>query len=233
MEIINEFNSKSKKIQDDYLNTIKENPESIFELVTQGKVTVWQTELGSVSINSDIKDDNTILSVIRDLNNQHIIQNDIKRTRVKESCLVPDFKDILECLLTYYCKRNNVIYKQGLNEIFGPLIFLKFKFNFTLVEIYNLAECFINKFLTNYYREGTQFNALNSTLSIFTLLLKYHVPNVYNVLDALVIETQTYATNWFLTTMASKLKLDVLYLLWENMIIIKDELLLFFIFLFL
>ncbi len=54
-----------------------------------------------------------ILNVQCDLENQRVIRADAERTRSNENLN----KDHLELIMTLYCKRNNIKYKQGLNEV--------------------------------------------------------------------------------------------------------------------
>ena len=48
-----------------------------------------------------------------DMENQRVIRADAERTRGNESL----DKDLVELLLTKYCKNNNIKYRQGLNEV--------------------------------------------------------------------------------------------------------------------
>lgn len=49
-----------------------------------------------------------------DLENQRVIRADAERTRSAETLN----KDHIELIMTLYCKRNNIKYKQGLNEVY-------------------------------------------------------------------------------------------------------------------
>lgn len=104
----------------------------------------------------------------------------------------------MEKILNLYCNISNIKYKQGLNEIFAPFLLLKAKFNLEFYKVYNLAVCFIEKFLTNYYFEE-EFFCLQSSLALLTNLLKYHNPIVYNLFEYSLITPQMYATSWILT----------------------------------
>ncbi len=133
--------------------------------------------------------------------NQRVIKNDCDRTRVKDKPLLASFREYVECLLTYYCKKNNVKYKQGMNEIVGPFILLKAKLKISLSKTYNLFSCFIEKFLTNYYFED-EFFSLQSSLGLLNLILKYHDPVMFNVFEFALITPEMYATSWILTVFA-------------------------------
>jgi hypothetical protein len=147
------------------------------------------------------RDDAELLNEELNMQNQRVIKNDCDRTRVKDKSLLVSFREYLECLLTYYCKKNNIKYKQGMNEIVGPFILLKSKISISLSRIFNLFTCFLEKYLTNYYHED-EFFSLQSSLSLLNLLLKYHNPTMFNVFEFSLITPEMYATSWILTIFA-------------------------------
>ena len=63
-----------------------------------------------------IMDDEEIRATVCDLENQRVVRADSERTRGNEML----DKDMVELVLTKYCKNNNIKYKQGLNEV-SPL----------------------------------------------------------------------------------------------------------------
>ena len=150
--------------------------------------------------------------------------NDIERTRVRERIVYEPFKDEALKLLIYYLKENNISYKQGLNEIIGPFLLLKSKMKISLSRIYQLFVCFVDKFLTNYYWEE-EFYALQGSLSLIALLLKYHEPEIFFMLDNCMITPEMYATSWILTLFANKNSMDVVYHFWDKLILFNDSLL--------
>ena len=159
-ETSNENNNINNiKQNDEYLEILKNNPLQLFDSITKDILDMWKTKLSETEIFTKIKNDSQIL--MKELNHklQNIIKNDSDRTRKKEEFLISDFKNILECMLTFYCEKNNIEYKQSINEIFGPLILMKYKIpNLTYVEIYNIGESIINIYLTNYYINPVDIN---------------------------------------------------------------------------
>ena len=217
-------NSISKNSNTEYLKLIENNPSAIFSNISMERIILWESSLYETINPTFIQNEGVIVNTIPDHENQKIIKNDAQRTRVRESVIIPAFKKLLEQLITYFCKTNNIKYKQGLNEIFGPLVLIQYKIKtFSLIKAYNIAECFVKKYMTNYFFEEGFFS-LHSSLSLFTLLLKYHAPEVYNVLDNLMILPEMYATGWIMTMLSSKSTLDVTYLLWDHIIRINDPL---------
>ena len=224
------YNDEAKKYinintkDDQYSDIIKNEPDSLFLTLKESLIMKWESKLFNNFSYSKITSDQDINSVEKNTPFQRIIGNDSVRTRVRESILIKNYKDILENMMTYYCKEKNVFYKQGLNEIFGPIILMKYKIkSLKLSKLYLLGEVFIDRFLSNYYYEK-DFYALKSSLSLFVILLKYHEPSVFNRLDKMEIMPEMYATNWIMTLLSGKVKIDILFDLWDYIIDHDDPL---------
>ena len=152
------------------------------------------------------------------------IQNDSKRTRVRERFNFNNFEQTLQKILIYFCKLNNIEYKQGLNEILGPFLLLKVKIpTMKLSRIYNLFTLFIDYFFSNYYYETDLFSFISS-ISLVNLLLKYHCPDLYTLFQENNITAEMYAINWLLTTYANKNSLEITYMLWDILLEENDQL---------
>ena len=214
-----------------YEEKIENDPMSLFETISVEKLKEWENSLSFISPNtkkiSDQREqerEKHILSYPKDTKTQTVIKNDCKRTRVRESKIYPDFFFTLEKVITYYCLKNKVTYKQGLNEIFGPLVLLQYKIKkYSLVSIINLGAQLIDSFLPNYFYEKDIYS-LKSALGLFILLLKYHEPTVYNRLDKLEVRPEIYATNWLIAYLSGKLNLNIFYELWDQIIKARDPL---------
>lgn len=148
-----------------------------------------------------------------------VLSYDILRTKVKERQNIVSFEEKLKYIITIYTNKHNISYKQGLNEIFGSFLIL---FPLDLSTVYNVSTNFINKFLTNYYVDSTIYS-LKSTFKLINILLKYHDPFLYERLEDLQIFPELYCTSWILTYFSSKLRLDLLYKLWDLVIRHGDE----------
>ena len=212
-----------------YLEVINNKPETLFEYLQESTIMKWEIKLFNNFSYTKTTTDEMILSVEKNTSFQTVIRNDAVRTRVRESILVDNFKETLENMITYYCKAKNVYYKQGLNEIFGPLILMRHKIKtLKLSKIFLWGDLFIDRFLPNYFYEK-EFYALKSSLGLFVILLKYHEPSVFNRLDKMEILPEMYATNWLMTLMSGKVKLDLLFVLWDYIIDYDDPLFMHFI----
>ena len=226
--IIKEYLNKNSN-NNEYNSKIKENPDSLFEKMDEKRFIIWETFLYNISSPSRKNSDSDVLCALLEREDQKVIKNDCKRTRVRESGLVPGFPKILEAFLTYYCTMKKIYYKQGLNEVFGPLILLKYKLqSLKFSKIFDFGEVFIDQFLPNYFYEKDLYS-LQSSLGLFLILLKYHEPSVYNRLDTTEIKPEMYATNSITTLMTGKLQLDLVYEFIERIIKSQDPLIIHFI----
>lgn len=143
-----------------------------------------------------------ILNQEFDTKNQKIIKNDCERTRVKDKIIIPDFRNEIECFLTYYCKQHDFPYKQGLNEIAAPFLFLKVHIQpIDTGRAYNLFSAFTGHFFQNLYNEA-DFFSLQSSIKLLNLLLNYHDPLLSNLLDYAMVLPEMYATSWILTALS-------------------------------
>ena len=155
-----------------------------------------------------------------------IISKDSIRTRCLETKLIRDFIKNLEALLRFFVKKNKIQYKQGLNELAGAFLLLKYsnvKNNMTFSEVYNLLNGFFHFFTYNYYNDKTIYSIKNS-LSLLQLLLKYHSPDLFNLFENAMMFPEVYGTSWILTAFSYRLKLDRLFYLWNKLILENDEL---------
>ena len=197
-----------------------------FDLITNDLVNKWEEKLlkndhqKARLITEDINFDDYNLSYF----NEQTIKNDTHRTRVRERFNYSDFESVLQKVLIYFCKLNNIEYKQGLNEILGPFLLLKIKLpKLTLPRIYNIFTLFIDYFLPNYFYETELFSFRNS-ISLVTLLLKFHSPKLYLLFKNNKITAEMYSINWILTTFANKNSLEITYALWDTLLEENDQL---------
>ena len=231
----NDILTEEESLQKEYLHKIEKEPLSLFEFMTEAKIKQWEESLFNSypkpkKLITSIKSDEEIFKKLssKEIKEKYVINNDSIRTRSRESVLLPNFKLILEQSLGYFCLKAKANYKQGLNEIFGPLILLKYKYkNLPLYSIINLASAIIDKFLPNYFYEKSIFS-IKSAMALFQILLKYHEPRVYNKLEIADIKPELYTMNWIINYQSSKFPLNLFYYFWDKMISINDNLFIFF-----
>ena len=208
----------------------KHNKDEInryFDVITENKVLGWESKLIESKLDirdlSNVNDADILNEEIQDKKITRIIKGDLERTRVQESIYMKTFREYSFQMIIYYIKQNKISYKQGLNEIVGPFILLKYKLSISFTEIYKMLVCFIDKFLTNYFHE-TEFYSLKSSLSLINLLLRYHDPELFNRFEFSLINPDLYATSWLLTLFSNKCSLNVVYHLWDKLILFDDNL---------
>ena len=213
----------SNKIKEEIITTNQNNNNKSFN-ISKNKIDEWEKILCK-----NIQKINTInenISIKTEENN--IINDNIKKIREKELKEYPSFEKDLDLIIKNYITYNKIKYKKGLNEILAVMTLLKYKINLSLTEILNLSQGLIYKFLTNFYNEENTIFALKSSLSLLIILLRYHSPRIYNILEKNNIFPDMFAINWIITLFSSKLDLNLTYYLWNKLIIENDQLFIYF-----
>jgi hypothetical protein len=150
-----------------------------------------------------------------DLHNQRVIASDVDRTR--SSLLTLEEKNDLEKLLTYYCKEFNTSYKQGMNEILAPFLYMA-RDGLVLCQVYQYFKSFLHKYLPTMYADQS-FKPLQAMFMLFKLLLRYFDPRLSTFFLVNHIEPQSFMTPWLLTLFAGKISnIESLFYLWEEII---------------
>ena len=221
--IIKEFN----KEENEQSKLSKEEINKYFEIINENKIFGWESKLKESKLKfrnfNYVTDADILNEEFNEKKTAKIIKGDIERTKVLESIYMDNYKDYLFQFLIYYINRNKITYKQGLNEIAGPFILLKYKLKISFTKIYCMFTCFIDKFLTNYFLEN-DFYSLKSSLSLVNILLKYHSPDIFQLFEYSLIYPDLYATSWLLTLFSNKCTLNVVYYLWDKIILFDDSL---------
>ena len=128
------------------------------------------------------------ISCLLDMPNQRVIKTDSERTRNKQ--LTKNEKGMLELLLTFYCKQEQIYYKQGLNEVLAPfMIFLRE--GLSLCKVYLYFKNFVKNYLPCMFIDK-EFKALQAQFLLFRLLIRYYDPEVSIFLAANNIEPELY-----------------------------------------
>ena len=219
--IIKELDEDDKE----FLKTSKEEINNYFDSINENKVLGWESKLLESKLNirnfNLVTDADILNEQFIEKKTAKIIRGDIERTKVLERIYMDSFKDYLFQFIIYYINKNKILYKQGLNEIAGPFILLKYKIQISFTKIYTMFTCFIDKYLTNYFLEN-DFYSLKSSLSLINLLLRYHAPDIFQVFEYSLIYPELYATSWLLTLFANKCTLNIVYHLWDKLILFDD-----------
>ncbi len=174
-------------------------------------------ELKMISTNEEI------LNYKYDNSRFFVTDNDIERTRILEGKPYPNFNLYLKQLLVYYCDMNKIDYKQGMNEMMGIFLLMKFMDEkIELYDVYNVFLLFLDSYFGNYYYDKEIF-ALKSSCSLMQLLLRYHEPEIYNKFNLAFVTPEVYSTNWLLTCFSNKNSFEVCILLYDFIIYYNDQ----------
>ena len=155
--------------------------------------SLLRLEKSHIQQSSDLLLKKQLLTAEKDLENQRIICADCKRTNSTDNYFKLDTtRQLMENILTYYCKRRSIKYMQGLNFVLAP--FLKMLDNADDKKhdvigpgaIFELYYAFVNKVLPNIYVDEN-FKSLQHSFKVFRLLLLYHDPQVCMVLIKMIL----------------------------------------------
>jgi len=151
--------------------------------------------------------------------NQRVIRADCERTRADmEYFRRPDVRDKMEAMLTYWCQQQRSRYKQGLNEVIAPFLFLQAdEAGGTPPSDDQVFACFL-AFLRRYvpFFDSQDFVPLQCAFVFFRRLLLYHRPDLHNLLADRGVSPDMFCMPWFLTIFASKTPLKLTLQLWDR-----------------
>jgi hypothetical protein len=217
--------SSSSSSEDDKVVSLSRRGSVDFVLPEPAElVSVWKDRLGVTLTSGGITDED-IANITLDEPNQRVIRYDCERTRG----MMEDFKQTetrawMERILTLYCKRNTISYKQGMNEVLAPFVALKTTTNSiqSWTEVYTLFKGFIDMFLPNMFSDE-EFLFLQKCCALFKMCLRYHAPALSGRLDTANVTPEMYVTPWFLTLFASKTSLPAVMSIWHLIITQGDR----------
>ena len=191
------------------------------------RADVWEALLLSGGGETKEDSDDDILLLERHISHapltlkrQRVVKADAERTRPEYESLSAA---LIERLLTFYCVRKSINYKQGLNEVLAPFALLRSPSRLSDGAIYVLFERFVERFLPHMY-SGDDYIALQIALRAFQLLLTYHDAELGSFLSHHRITPEIYATPIFLTYFARNVPLEVLYAIWDAFLLADDHL---------
>jgi hypothetical protein len=110
---------------------------------------------------------------------QHVLEADVVRTRgeIEEFVVIPSYRQALTDILHTFCIEHDVQYKQGMNEVLAPFVYLfppPVKGN---AMPYYLFESFLYRYLERYFCLDDQ-SFLFKAFRLFHLLLVYYDPQL-------------------------------------------------------
>lgn len=225
-------------IKNELINELSSNPVNILRVrtlcrnnpgliaVSELRLRVWKLLLlGSQFTNHD---DQNVVNPTTNCEEHHVLEADVHRTRAD----IEDFRSFawrkaIGNILQHFCLTHNCQYKQGMNEILAPFVFLSPPPKGDLLP-FTLFEAFLFRYLERFFAiDNSLF--LFKAFRLFHLLLLYHDPNLANHLFEQEFPPELYAPQWFLTLYSRALPLPYVLRLWDMIIAVDDPSFTFFI----
>ncbi|KRX01778.1 Rab-GTPase-TBC domain [Pseudocohnilembus persalinus] len=161
----------------------------------------------------------------KDLNfpEANTLKKDLNRTRNED----PFFKKEktqkkLQLIATFYCKQNYVNYQQGMLELVIPFLLLERK-DFKLSKCYAYFSSFMNNFYPKFLIQKpltltVELPFLTLAIQFCEILLNYHCPRIYTILQECDINLSLAVTSWIVTLFAKDTKIQLVYEIFDQFI---------------
>lgn len=120
---------------------------------------------------------------------------------------------ILKAWLTHN-EPQGFVYWQGLDSLAAPFVILNFS-NEPLA--FACFDAFINKYLRGFFAKDNS-PTIQEYLALFSQLIAFHDPDLFNHLDQLGFTPELYAIPWFLTMFTHVLPLHKTIHLWDTLL---------------
>lgn len=162
-----------------------------------------------------------------------VLLADVKRTRgdVKEF-RSNAYRQVIHDILLHFCLKHNVQYKQGMNEVLAPFIFLLLPVVAGADASYQLTfalfEALLFRYLERYFFLDDS-SYLFKSFRMLQLLLEFHDPQLGRHLNYHNFLPEVYSPQWFLTMFSRALPLVNVLRLWDMLIAMDEPAFIFFI----
>jgi hypothetical protein len=159
----------------------------------------------------------------------HVLENDVTRTRAEmEEFRSTAYRKAISIILQEFCKKHHIQYKQGMNEVLAPFIYLCPPVNQPKLLPLVLFEAFIFRYLERYFCLDDS-SYLYKAFRLFHILLLYHDPQLANHLQDNDFPPELYSPQWFLTLYSRSLPMLQVLRLWDMIIAVDDPAFTFFV----
>ena len=159
-----------------------------------------------------------------------VLLNDVPRTRssMPRFC-TDDTRASIQFLLHKFCTKQNIEYKQGLNEVVAPFIhILPPQGGKSNPLAYDLFEAFVIRFIERFYCTDSSFFLMKS-FRLFNLLLQFHDPQLALYLHEQDFAPELYTPQMFLCVYCREVSMEYALLIWDLFIVFDDPAFTFFI----
>jgi len=161
---------------------------------------------------------------------QHVLEADVKRTRAEiEQFRSATWRKALKDILQTFSLMQNTPYRQGMNELLAPFIFLLPPESPRGSRMaYTLFQHFVYRYLERFLLTSDS-GYLFKSFRLFDILLHYHDPQLAVHLSSSGITPELYAPAWFLTAFSRALSIQQVLRLWDLLIAVDDPAFIFFV----
>lgn len=165
-------------------------------------------------------------NAVSDDNSKEQIQKDVDRTRPGlQRFKQRTVRGALLRLLSLFCKRRQVAYVQGFNELLAPFILLADTGGNPRI-VYSLFNDFVSRFAPWMLdtSESRVFDVLKRAFKYFERLLLYHDSELFWLLEHNMMTPDLYATSWFVTLFARNFTVECVMALWDLLLLSDNPL---------
>ncbi|KAA8493830.1 TBC domain-containing protein kinase-like protein [Porphyridium purpureum] len=148
---------------------------------------------------------------------------DVVRTRSQdERFQTPAIRSAMKRMLALFCMKENVHYIQGMNEVLAPIMLLPEVQNRPRL-IYYTLQGFMRRFMSYLLlpvgKDDDSLEGVKVCFRVLDLLLRYLDPELFHKLRSEGLTSGVFAPSWFVTSFAGWLELDLVYHLWDHLIL--------------
>ena len=122
------------------------------------------------------------------------------------------FKSVLKA---WVVSQPNLVYWQGLDSLCAPFVSLNFN-NEALA--YACLSAFVPKYLYHFFLKDNS-QVIHEYLAVFSQLIAFHNPDLFNHLNEIGFQPELYAIPWFLTMFSHVFPLHKIYHLWDTLLL--------------
>ncbi|CAI8006071.1 TBC domain-containing protein kinase-like protein, partial [Geodia barretti] len=188
--------------------------EAVVDVCPLVRAEVWAALLG---VKGDIQEEYAAIDKDTEQLTDRQIDVDIPRCHQYDTLLSSrdghcKFKRILKAWIGSHPA---LVYWQGLDSLCAP--FLALNFNDEALALACLST-FISKYLHNFFLKDNS-SIMQEYLAVFSQMIAFHEPALFNHLDSTAFNPELYAIPWFLTMFTHILPLHKIYYLWDTLLL--------------
>lgn len=118
-------------------------------------------------------------------------------------------------LKAFLNSKKDLVYWQGLDSLAAT--FLVINFNSEAIAFASLSK-FIDKYIHNFFLKDNS-PVMQEYLAVFSQLIAFHTPSLYNHLFEIGFQPELYAIPWFLTVFTHVFPLEKIFVIWNKLLV--------------